>query len=196
MGVFVVLVHTSTTDKQQYAALCRAMLKHQDHRFPGIDRGDGLKIDFDKDPDAKRNRAYAREERLREKRKAAMESLHSTLAPHQRVFLQPCCKCKDTVHLEADCPTEVRERGSREPQRSASVGRVGVGGASRTARWSMLSTRGSGQRSGLVLLMLSRPKLERCFIYSGWFDLFNLCVISAPAYHRLPACESPFATLG
>eukprot|EP00959_Pyramimonas_sp_CCMP1952_P075821 1584993-Pyramimonas_sp.AAC.1 len=37
------------------------MLKHQDHRFPGIERGDGLKIDFDKDPDKKRNQAHARD---------------------------------------------------------------------------------------------------------------------------------------
>ena len=57
--------------------MCSGMLKHQDHRFPGLDRGEGLKIDFDKDPDAKRNKAYAKD--VKERRQAALRELHATV---------------------------------------------------------------------------------------------------------------------
>ena len=46
---------------------CRAMIKHQDHRFPGITPGDGLQIDFDKDANEKRNKAHARDQKQQQK---------------------------------------------------------------------------------------------------------------------------------
>jgi len=48
-------------DYDDVPSATKAMLKHQDHRFPGLERGGGLKIDFDKDPDKKRNLAHAKD---------------------------------------------------------------------------------------------------------------------------------------
>lgn len=35
-----------------------AMVKYQNFCFPGIDQDNGIAVDYDKDPTAKRNRAY------------------------------------------------------------------------------------------------------------------------------------------
>ena len=47
-----------------------SMISHQDHRFPGVEAGDGLKIDFDKDADSKRNAAHARDQKAQKSKEA------------------------------------------------------------------------------------------------------------------------------
>jgi len=92
-------------DYEHSRAATEAMLKHQDHRFPGIERGDGLKIDFDKDPDQKRNKAHAREQQAQ--RKAELSKTNGVVPADKQVFPTRCAKCKDTVHKVEDCPMEV-----------------------------------------------------------------------------------------
>ena len=48
-----------------------SMIAHQDHRFPGVQAGDGLKIDFDKDADSKRNAAHARDQKAQKSKEEA-----------------------------------------------------------------------------------------------------------------------------
>jgi hypothetical protein len=49
-----------------------SMIAHQDHRFPGVEAGDGLKIDFDKDADSKRNAAHARDQKAQKSKEAML----------------------------------------------------------------------------------------------------------------------------
>ncbi|KAK3262097.1 hypothetical protein CYMTET_29029, partial [Cymbomonas tetramitiformis] len=83
-------------DYEDVQSATKGMLRHQNHCFPGVEKNDGLCIDFDKDPDKKRNLAHAKDMKARQ-RQLAQGSASRSKKGHIPVF-PPCIKCRDTTH--------------------------------------------------------------------------------------------------